>query len=308
VTEVRETQPAGPAGPPPGWYREYWWGLLLLALAAIALVIVIIWLVASKDDNKNKTTVPNVVGMQQVDAANRIRAQGLEPGIAYKTSTVPRGQVIAETPGAGSRLKKGQAVVLDVSRPPTQTATTPTTTAKTTTVTKTATVAVTTTATQTQTRASTVTQPTKTVTSPTVTAPPTTAAMPDVVGNADYVQAVQQVANAGLLPQTYPVASSEPQGTVVGQNPAAGTQAPTNVPVRLNVSLGPGTRSSGPLPDLTGLKAMDALVKCASARYTCRIVFRSAPSNSSVGKVLAQQPAAGTNAQGLTQITLYVGR
>src|SRR6185503_12292134 len=122
--------------------------------------------------------------------------------------------------------------------------------------------------------------------------PPPTAAMPDVIGASDYVQAVQQVANAGLLPQTYPVASSEPQASVVGQNPAAGGQVPTDQPVRLNVSLGPGTRSEGTVPDLTGLKTMDALVKCAQTKYTCRVVPRSAPSASSVGKVLAQQPAA----------------
>jgi beta-lactam-binding protein with PASTA domain len=306
---VQETRPLQPAGPPPGWYREYWWGLLLLALAAIALVIVIIWLVATKD-NGNKTTVPNVVGMQQADAIRRVRAQGLEPGVVFKASSAPRGQVVAETPGAGSQLKKGQAVVLDISRSAqtttTPTVTAPTTTAKTTTVTKTVTNAVTTTATATQ--ASTVTQPAKTVTQPTVTQPPTTAAMPDVTGQADYSAAVQQVANVGLLPQTYPVASNEPQGTVVGQNPPAGTQQPSNVPVRLNVSLGPGTRSAGPLPDLTGLKALDALVKCASTKYTCRIVFRTAPSAASKGKVLAQQPQAGVNAPGLTQITLYVGR
>jgi beta-lactam-binding protein with PASTA domain len=301
---VQETRPLQPAGPPPGWYREYWWGLALLALAAIVLVIVIIWLVASKDSG-NKTTVPNVIGMQQAEAIQRVRAVGLEPGVVFKASSAPRGQVIAETPGAGSQVKKGAAVLLDVSRT-SQTTTTPTTTAKTTTVTKTTTVAVTTTATQTQ--ASTVTQPPKTVTSPTVTTAPTTAQMPDVVGQSDYSAAVQQVANAGLLPQTYPVASNEPQGTVVGQNPAAGSEVPTDQPVRLNVSLGPGTRSAGPLPDLTGLKAMDALVKCASTKYTCRIVFRTAPSAASKGKVLAQQPQAGVQAPGLTQITLYVGR
>jgi beta-lactam-binding protein with PASTA domain len=299
VQEVREAGPGRPAGPP-GWYREYWWGLLLLALGAIALVIVIIWLVASKDDNSNKRTVPNVVGMQQAAAVQQIRAEGLQTRVVMKPDNAPRGQVIGEIPGPGSQLDKGDAVVLEVSGA-TQTTTTPTTTAKTTTVTKTTTVAVTTTATQT--RASTVTQPTKTVTTP-----PQTAAMPDVVGASDYVAAVQQVADAGLLPQTYPVASSEPQGTVVGQNPTAGSQVPTTQPVRLNVSLGPGTRSSGPIPDLTGLKAMDALVKCASTRYTCRLVDRTAPSSASVGKVLAQQPQAGTQAPGLTQITLYVGR
>jgi serine/threonine-protein kinase len=272
-------------GPPPGWYREYWWGLLLLALAAIALVLVIIWLVARDHNDNNKVTVPNVIGMQEAEAMSRIRAKGLQPGVMLKTSTAPRGQVVGETPGPGSRLKKGQTVVLGVSG---ATQTTPTTT----TVTKTTTVAVTTTATQTQ---------------PTVTTAPKSVTMPDETG-LDYMQAVQELANLGLLPQTYPVASSETQGTVVGQNPPAGSQARTDVPVRLNVSLGPGTRSSGPLPDLTGLKTIDALVKCAQAKYTCRIVFRTPPTPSTVGKVIAQKPAAGTTAPGLTQITLYVAR
>jgi len=107
---------------------------------------------------------------------------------------------------------------------------------------------------------------------------------------------------------SYPVATAEPQGNVVGQNPPAGSQARSDVPVRVNVSLGPGTRSSGPLPDLTGLKAMDALVKGAQAKYTCRILFRTAPSPRTVGKVLAQEPTAGATAPGLTQISLFVAK
>jgi serine/threonine-protein kinase len=246
-------------------------------------------------------TVPNVIGMQQGEAVSRVRAKGLQAGVVLKTSTAPRGQVIGETPGPGSQLKKGDTVVLDVSGA--KQTTTPTTTAKTTTVTKTTTVAVTTTQTQTT---PTSTQ-TKTVTQPTTTAPPRTVTMPDEQAQ-DYTQAVQDLAALGLLPQTYPVSSNEAQGTVVGQNPPAGNPATTDQPVRLNVSLGPGTRSSGPLPDLTGLKAKDALVKCAQAKYTCRIVFRSARSRSTVGKVIDQQPTAGTDAPGLTQITLYVAR
>lgn len=270
--------------------------MLLLAFGAIALVIVIIWL-ATRDHTSNKTTVPNVIGMQQDAAVRQVISAGLQPTIVPKPSQAPRGQVIAETPGPGSQLDKHQTVVLDVSAAPVVPATTAkTTTAKTTTVTKT----VTTTATQ--------TTPTVTTTTPTRTSTVgqvQTVPMPDTIGQ-DYTQAVQQVASAGLLPQTYPVSSSEAQGTVVGQNPPAGTNARSDVPVRLNVSLGPGTRSSGPLPDLTGLKAMDALVKCAQAKYTCRIVFRTPPSPSTVGKVIAQQPAAGSTAPGLTQITLYV--
>lgn len=274
--------------------------MLLLALGAIALVVVIIWL-ATRDNSSNKTTVPNVIGMQQADAVQRLSAQGLTSSIVPQSSTAPPGQVIGEAPGAGSQVDKNQLVVLDVSKPPVTT--TPTTTAKTTTVTKTTTVAVTTTATQTQ---PTATQ-TKTVTQPTATTAAKSVTMPDVTSQ-DYTQAVQQLASLGLLPQSYPVSSSEPQGTVVGQNPSAGSQAQSDVPVRVNVSLGPGTRSSGPLPDLTGLRAKDALVKCAQAKYTCRVVFRTAPSPSTVGKVIAQSPGSGTNAPGLTQITLYVAR
>jgi serine/threonine-protein kinase len=302
VEEVRQPPPGGPAGPPPGWYREYWWGLLLLALAAIALVLVIIWLVTRDNKDSNKVTVPNVIGMQESQAVSEIRAKGLQPRVVRKPAAPPPGQVVAEIPGAGSQLRKGQTVVIDVSG---ATRTTPTTTAKTTTVTQTTTVAVTTTATQTKTQP-TSTQ-TKTVTQPTVTTAPKAVTMPDETGQ-DYTQAVQELANLGLMPQTYPVSSAEPQGTVVGQNPPAGSQAHTDVPVRLNVSLGPGTRPSGPLPDLTGLKAIEALVKCAQAKYTCRVVFRTPPQPSTVGKVIAQQPQAGTNAPGLTQITLYVAR
>jgi serine/threonine-protein kinase len=275
--------------------------MLLLAVAAIVLVIVIIWLATRDHKGGNKVVVPNVIGMQSADAVRRLTAQGLTPAMVLRPSSAPAGQVIAEAPGPGSQVAKRALVVLDVAKP--RTTTTPTTTAKTTTVTKTTTVAVTTTATQT--KASTVTAPTQTVTQPTTA--PKTVTMPDVTGQ-EYTQAVQQLAALGLLPQSYPVGSDQPQGAVVGQNPPAGSQARTDVPVRINVSLGPGTRSSGPVPDLTGLKAIDALVKCAQARYTCRVVFRTAPSPSTVGTVIAQSPGGGTNAPGLTQITLYVAR
>jgi beta-lactam-binding protein with PASTA domain len=290
-----------PEEPPPGWYRSYWWGLLLLALGAIALIAVIIWL-ATRNDNHNKTTVPNVVGLQQAEGASRVRAEDLQPAIVIRTTSSPVGQIVAEAPGAGSQLSKGQTVILYVSG---TAQTTPTTTGQTTTVTKTTTVAVTTIQTQTRptpTRTTTVTQPTVT------TAPkPKLVTMPDEQGQ-DYTQAVEDLAALGLLPQTYPVESAETQGSVVGQNPPAGGQARSDVPVRLNVSLGPGSRSSGPVPSLTGLTAKAALVKCAQAKYTCRLVFGTASSASASGKVVTQKPAAGTTAPGLSQITLTVAR
>ena len=115
-----------PDGPPPSWYRNYWWGLLLLALAAVALIILIVWL-ANRNTSDNKTTVPDVVGLQQAEAVGRVEAQHLQAAIVVRKASAPAGQVVAETPGAGSQLTKGQTVVLDVAGPA-QTTTTTTTT------------------------------------------------------------------------------------------------------------------------------------------------------------------------------------
>ena len=130
--------------------------------------------------------------------------------------------------------------------------------------------------------------------------------MPDVIGS-DFQEAADAILEAGLLPTSYPVDSSEPQATVLAQNPDAGTEVPEGSTVRMNVSLGPGDRAEGDIPDVTGPEAEEALRMCHDAGFLCRLVERTAPDEESRGEIIDQRPAAGVRAPGLTQITLFLG-
>lgn len=273
-------------GPPPrpSWRREWWILLALLALAATGLIL---WLVLrGDDDGGDRATMPNVVGMQQQTAEERVRAAGLEPNVEGEPSDRPEGTVISQDPGAGTRLDEGEEVVLAVSRG-----------GGTTTVTETETVVTGETETETATETETETETTQ----------PTTASMPDVQGQS-YADAVAAIVGAGLLVNSFAVESTEPRGTVVTQRPAPGTQVSSEEPVRINVALGSGARGTTPVPDVTGPEARDALERCAEANVTCLIEYASAPEPDNVGEAVDQDPAAGTSVPTLDQVTLFIGR
>jgi beta-lactam-binding protein with PASTA domain len=156
-----------------------------------------------------------------------------------------------------------------------------------------------------QTQTETVTQ-TKTVAT-TETVEPQTVEMPDAIGR-DHFEAAAEVFAAGLIGDTYPVPSDEERGLVVAQNPEAGAEVELGSVVRLNVSLGPGERGDRDVPDVTGLELEEAHRLCREAGLTCRTIFRNAPGEEQVGKVLDQEPAFGTVAAELTQMTLFTGR
>jgi len=156
-----------------------------------------------------------------------------------------------------------------------------------------------------QTQTETLTQ-TETVAT-TETVEPQTVQMPDAVGR-DYLEAVAEVFAAGLIGGTYPVPSDEERGLVVAHNPEAGAEVELGSVVRLNVSLGQGERGERDVPDVTGSELADAHELCREAGFTCRTVYRNAPGEEQVGKVLDQEPAFGTVAAELSQMTLFTGR
>jgi eukaryotic-like serine/threonine-protein kinase len=59
--------------------------------------------------------VPVVVGYQVATAEQQIRAAGLEPSVSEAPDAAPEGQVIRQTPSAGSRVDPGSAVSIVVS-------------------------------------------------------------------------------------------------------------------------------------------------------------------------------------------------
>jgi eukaryotic-like serine/threonine-protein kinase len=59
--------------------------------------------------------VPVVVGYQVATAEQQIRAAGLEPSVSEVADAAPEGQVIRQTPTAGSRVEPGSTVTIVVS-------------------------------------------------------------------------------------------------------------------------------------------------------------------------------------------------
>ncbi len=64
------------------------------------------------------TTVPDVVGLSQAAATRRLTAAGFDVDTKRVPSREPRGRVVAQFPAAGSRLARGAAVRINISRGP----------------------------------------------------------------------------------------------------------------------------------------------------------------------------------------------
>jgi serine/threonine-protein kinase len=150
------------------------------------------------------------------------------------------------------------------------------------------------------------TEPATVTETETVITEPETVEVPDVTGQTQ-LEAGEAVQDAGLVPDTYPVPSELQRGSVVSQNPAPGTELEEGQVVRLNVSVGGGTRPSVQVPDVTGPEASDARLALWRAKLCVRSQSRAAPSQEEVGEVLTQQPSPGASVQQYTQVTIFVG-
>jgi beta-lactam-binding protein with PASTA domain len=112
-------------------------------------------------------------------------------------------------------------------------------------------------------------------------------AMPDVVGMAaaDAVKALQARKLTPTLQQT---ASSEAPGTVLSQEPSAGSRAKPGTAVVLKVAKGSASVS---VPDVTSRTQQDAVATLRAAGLESHVV--QVPSAETQGTVLAQNPPAG---------------
>ena len=266
TTELRREPPL-----PPPWYREHWWIWLVALLLIVAGIIAFFALRGDgdeKDAARQRVTVPNVVGQREQSARATLQERGFEVEVVRQSSDQPGGIVVEQDPAAGSRLAPGTRVSIAVSTGPQPTQT--------------------------------VTQTTTTATTAT-TAPETTETteMPDLVGT-EYPDAVEELVDAGLFPDSFPVDSAEERGNVVDQRPSAGTEVVPGSDVRLDVAIGSGEREEREVPDLTGQSLGEALQACAEAGFTCRVTGDGRD-------VADQQPAAGGSAPELSQIALATG-
>ena len=241
----------------------------------------LVWLFVLRDDSKGKV-VPRVVGLQQQRAIQRLTDDGFGVRAVIAPSSKPRGIVFAQKPGAGSRLDKGQNVVIDVSNGH---PVAPTTTASTTTT------------------ATTTAQSTTTTQTTTTTA--ALASVPDVTGQAA-PDAAGQIEAAGFVAETEPAEQSGTAGSVVGEDPAGGGQAGIGSVVRLSVAVG-SSRPAKHVPDVVGQKAAAARATLLDAGLTVKTVYKKAAAKSA-GTVLSQQPAGGASQPAWSQSTITVAQ
>ena len=306
-TGVAEEEVAEPAGPPPD---RYWW-LWLLLLLLLVVGGLLAWYFLSRGDEK--TTVPNVIGLREQQAAIRIQEKDLDAVPRTGQSNRPQGVVFAQKPGAGTQLGKGQNVTIFISSGrlsvPDVTGL-PLTDAQQKLEARGFKVEV-------KRQASSKPKGTvieqdpvagvTAVSGTTVTLIVSSAAkpvvVPKVVGQ-EQGAAVDALTKLGLKPVLNNVPSDKPAGTVVGQNPPAGKEVDKGSTVTLNVSTGtPSTTTttvattttatpSVRLTRLVGLGQTTALrrVNAMGLRPTVVYVRSTKPIN----RVLSQSPAPGT--------------
>src|SRR2546429_624920 len=141
--------------------------------------------------------VPNMVGQTQAAATSAITGAGLTVGTVtmQSSTTVAPGNVISQSPAAGTSVASGLAVNLVVSSG---------------------------------------------------APPPAPVPVPNVVGQTQ-AAATSAITGAGLTVGTVTMQSSTtvPSGNVIGQNPAAGAQSASGPAADLGVSTGGGTSSGG---------------------------------------------------------------
>jgi serine/threonine-protein kinase len=128
--------------------------------------------------------------------------------------------------------------------------------------------------------------------------------LPNVVGRSfeDGAAALRQ---AGFEPVRRDVEAEEPEGTVVGMSPGAGTLAPPGTKVTLNVSLGVSTTS---VPEVVGLDEANAQATLENEGWSVVIRDTTTANPDEDGIVITQDPAPGEQAEPGSRVVLYVAR
>jgi serine/threonine-protein kinase len=312
------------AGPPPE--RNWWiWLLLLLLLVVGGLLL---WYFLSRGDDK--ATVPNVIGLSAQAATNRIQDEDLEVLPRTGQSNRPPNVVFAQKPGAGTQLGEGQTVTISISSgvitvpgvtgQPVADAQAQLTKAgfksevKGVASSRPKDVVIA------QAPAAGVTAASGTTVKLTVSNGVKPVVVPRLIGQTQGA-AVSTLTDLGLKSELHNVASSQPVGLVVAQNPPAGNEVDKGSTVILNISTGGGgstttttttvttTASANrvEVPDVRGLAAARGLPQLNRAQFKPAVHYVSSAEQR--GRITSQSPSNGTAARGSqVQVNVSTGQ
>lgn len=285
------------------------WIIAGCVLAAIAAALLLWFFLAG-----NKETVPNVIGRSAGDAQSRIAAAGFESQVFYEqTSKAPAGEVFKQSPSGGEEAKKGSTVILTVSSGPgkvvmpdvsdlTQSEATeklealglkvkvkkefdPD-------VKKGRAIRTTPLAGTTAEKGSEVDL--------FISKGPEQIEVPNVVGM-DVEEATTALEKDGFEVDTVEEDSSEDEGQVLKQSPAATTKADDGSTVKLTVASG-----SNDVPNVEGLDEQDATQELEDAGFKVDVTEIDVPNADDDGNVVSQDPSSGTASVG-SIVTIEVG-
>jgi serine/threonine-protein kinase len=134
---------------------------------------------------------------------------------------------------------------------------------------------------------------------------PQPVAVPNVIGSSFETASSTLQARGFAVARGPDVDSNEPAGTVVDQNPDAGTFQVPGTTVTLRVSKGPTTSI---VPTVTSLSQSDAQAQLRASGFRVHIVPQDVTDPNQDGIVQTQDPAGGTQAPPGSTVTIAVGR
>ncbi|WP_330184123.1 Stk1 family PASTA domain-containing Ser/Thr kinase [Nocardia sp. NBC_01503] len=314
TTEQELVEPAGGGG------RR---GALVAAVVAAIIAVggIMFWLLLGPGSHADQIAVPELSNHNSQLAQRDLERLGFSVAVQEKPdSKIAQGNVIATQPLGGSRIDKGSTVTLQVSTGPSQ-------------------VSVPRLAGLTQSQAeqqlnsvglqmnpdvrreaSSIDEKDKvTSQSPgeaqkidaggqvtvTLGSGPEKVRVPDVIGQQIEVAQPNLADSAGFKVSVQEVPNNLPKGTVIGTNPAAGTMADKGSTVIVQVSTGDNIQ----MPSLIGLTPAQAVDILRQRGWNGQITQnqQSTLDASSVGRVIAQQPTAGSSIAKNQTVTITTG-
>ncbi len=316
------TQPAGATAPSlapvgvPREERERRWPWFAIGLLTLALVGALLYVVLSGTLTAEKKEVPRVTGKQLVEARALMERAGFEVQTERVRSSQPFDQVVDQDPNPGEEADSGSTVTLEVSDGP-------------------GTVLVPPVANLRQGQAikeledaglkvtvdsepsdkvkkdfavRTVPPEGKEVTKGTrvrllVSSGPEQVTVPDVTGLS------RESAEARLRDEGFSVSVAEqesdvPEGDVISQNPAGGTQLTSGEKVTITVSTG---RPKADVPDVIGMSERNARSSLKAAGLEPVVQQRTVTDPDQDGVVIEQRPGPGTQLDKGRQVVIVIG-
>jgi eukaryotic-like serine/threonine-protein kinase len=127
--------------------------------------------------------------------------------------------------------------------------------------------------------------------------------VPDVT-NMDTAAAHSELRNAGFAFTDDQVTSDQPKGTVISQNPVGGSTVNKGTSVTLTISKGPNTAQ---VPDVTGQTQAQATAAIEAAGFKVQVKSKATPDQNQNGLVVQQRPTKGTKLKKGRTVVIYIG-